>query len=338
MSPLDASGVRCDRQDPGYLMNRAELINAITHYLTLLRMKVEFLNHLNLQDINIHAETFFRDLLNSALGHALVNINIIERNARAVDLGDEVERIAIQVTSTPDIGKIKHTYSGFVKGGLDKKYDRLVVLIIGEKKAYRETSLGGDGAFSMSLEEDVWGLHDLLRKISDLPLDKLEACQNFLRAELRISEPRVSNEIKTLVRLVEVLSAAEEGLFFAEGREDPDPDKKINDRFAHHAEFLEHLYVSLHEIYGRTLAEVNRHSDLSHVRVRKLQVFLMQWSDRILNECGGNPEAALDRLTEEVLAMMGSSDVEFDDGAIRYYLIDQLIACNVFPNKRQSHA
>ncbi|TNC67206.1 SMEK domain-containing protein [Rubellimicrobium roseum] len=319
-------------------MNRAELLNAITDYLTHLKVKVDLLNHLNLQDINIHAETFFRDLLNVALGHALVNINIIEKNARAVDLGDEVERLAIQVTSTSDIGKIKHTYNGFVKGGLDSKYDRLVVLIIGEKKAYRESSLGGEGNFTMSLEEDVWGLNDLLRKISDMPLNKLEACRNFLRAELRVSEPRLSNEVKTLIRLIEALSAAEEGLSFDEGREDPDPDKKINDRFADHAEFLKRLYVDLHQIYGRTLAEVNKYSDLGHVRVRKLQVYLMRWSDRVLSQCGGDPEAALDRLTEDVLKMMGSSDAEFDDGAVRYYLIEQLIACNVFPNKRQSHA
>ena len=42
----------------------------------------------------------------------------------------------------------------------------------------------------------------------------------------------------------------------------------------------------------------------------------------------------LDALAEKVLRMMGASEVAFDDCAIRYYLVDQLIACNVFPNKR----
>lgn len=318
-------------------MNRSDLIKGITYYLTHLRMQVEHLNSLNLQDVNVHAENFFRDLLNLALGYDLMNINIVEKNARAIDLGDELARIAIQVTSTSDLGKIKHTHGGFVKGGLDSKYDRLVVLVIGEKKAYREVSLGGNGVFSLSLEDDVWGMTDLLRKVGDLPLDKLERCRDFLRAELRIAEPRESNEVNTLIRLIEVLSAAEEGLALGDNREDPDPERKIYDRFAEHAEFLKRLYADLHEIYGRALAEVNRYSDLSHVRVRKLQVYLMRWSDRILNECKGNPHVALDVLAEKVLQMMGVSDVAFDDGAIRYYLIGQLIACNVFPNKRPIH-
>ena len=318
-------------------MNRSDLIKGITHYLTHLRMQVEHLNSLNLQDDNVHAENFFRDLINLALDYDLRNINIVEKNARAIDLGDERKRIAIQVTSSSDLGKIRHTYNGFVKGGLDSTYDRLLVLIIGEKRAYRETALGGNGVFKVSLEEDVWGMKELIRQVGDLSTGKLQKCRDFLRAELRIPEPRETNEVNTLIRLIEVLSAADEGLSLGDNREDPDPEGKIHDRFAEHSSFLERLYVDLHEIYARTLDEVKKHSDLSHVRVRKLQVYLMRWSDRVLNECGGDPQVALDDLTNKVLQMMGGSDVPYDDGAVRFYLIGQLIACNVFPNKGAGH-
>jgi hypothetical protein len=319
-------------------MKRSDLIKGITYYLTHLRMRVEALNSLNLQDDNVHAENFFRDFLNLSLGYSLVNINIISPNATAIDLGDEGERIAIQVTSTSDIEKIKHTHSRFLKAGLVSKYDRLVVIIIGEKKDYRAVSLGAHNTLLMSISDDVWGISELLRRVCDLPTAKLEPCLEFLRKELRISEPRGSNEVSTLVRLIEVLSAAEEGLSVGDNREDPDPERKIYDRFSDHADFLERQYVELHEIYGQALAEVNKYSDLSHVRLRKLQVYLMRWSDRVLNDCKGDPLLALDTLTEKVLDMMGHSDVEYDDGAIRYYLIGQLIACNVFPNKRVAHA
>ncbi|MNS04447.1 hypothetical protein D3C72_358060 [compost metagenome] len=301
-------------------------------------MSVEQLSSLNLHDMNVHAENFFRDFLNLALGYDLKNINIIEKNARAIDLGDADARIAIQVTSTSDLVKIKHTHKGFVAGKLDEKYDRLVVLIIGERKAYREQALGDEGAFSMSLSDDVWGISDLLTKISDLPLEKLDLCCDFLRRELRIPEPRRSNEVNTLVRLIEVLSASDEGLSAGEHREDPDPTGKIRDRFAEHAKFLEQQYVDLHELYGRAYEEVSKHSDLGHVRVRKLQIHLMHWSDRILSECGGDPKAALQALTERVVDMMGASDGGFDEGAIRYFLVAQLIACNVFPNKQPLNA
>lgn len=330
----DAANFRRTRITRRPTINRADLLKTITHYLTYLRMSVEHSSSLNLQDMNVHAENFFRDFLNLALGFDLKNINIIEKNARAIDLGDADARVAIQVTSTSDLAKIKHTYKGFLTGKLDEHYDRLVVLIVGEKKAYREKSLGEEGSFSMSLSNDVWGIAHLLSSINDLSLEKLELCCDFLRRELKTPEPRRSNEVDTLVRLIEVLSASEEGVSAGEHREDPDPTGKIRDRFAAYAVFLQQQYVSLHELYGRAYEEVSKYSDMGHVRVRKLQLYLMNWSDRVLSECRGDPKAALQVLTERVLGMMGTSESGFDEGAIRYFLVAQLIACNVFPNKQ----
>lgn len=68
-------------------MNRIDLINNITRYLTILKTEVEMRNALNLQDINVHAETFFRLLLNLLLELDLKNINIVDRSATAIDLG-----------------------------------------------------------------------------------------------------------------------------------------------------------------------------------------------------------------------------------------------------------
>ena len=319
-------------------MKRAELLRIVTHYLTHLRVSVETSNSLNLQDLNVHAEAFFRDLLNLALDYRLTNINIVEKNARAIDLGDETNRIAIQVTSTADFAKVKHTFGAFIKASLPSKYDRLIILIIGSKKNYRETSIGDSSTFSMSVTDDVWDIADLLRMIGDLHLDKLQACQDFLRKELRLSEPRQSNEVRTLMRVIEVLSASEEGLQAGDNREDPDPEGKIRDRFANHAEFLQQEYVKLFEIYGRALNEVEAHTDLGHVRVRKLQVYLWKWSDRVLREFKGDPEAALQALCDRIMGMMGTGEADFDQGAVRYYLINQLIACNVFPNKAEIDA
>ena len=76
----------------------------------------------------------------------------------------------------------------------------------------------------MSVVDDVWDVSDLLTMIGDLKLDKLQACQDFLRKELRLSEPRQSSEVRTLTRLIEVLSESEEGVQAGDNREDPDPE------------------------------------------------------------------------------------------------------------------
>tara|TARA_R100000365_G_C2739140_1_gene68001 strand:+ start:629 stop:1039 length:411 start_codon:yes stop_codon:yes gene_type:complete len=74
-------------QSEWHRMNRIDLINNITRYLTILKTEVEMRNALNLQDINVHAETFFRLLLNLLLELDLKNINIVDRSATAIDLG-----------------------------------------------------------------------------------------------------------------------------------------------------------------------------------------------------------------------------------------------------------
>ncbi len=319
-------------------MNRKSLLDGIIHYLSILRVSVELHNSLNHQDINVVSENFFRDFLNLAFGYELKNINIVEKNARAIDLGDEDARIAIQVTSTAGMPKIKHTHSGFVAGGLDAKYDRLVVLVIGEKKTYRQDSLGGGDVFAMSIKDDVWGLDELLARIDDLPPEKLVQCFDYLKAGISTRQPREANEVLTLLRLIEVLSESEVEAVAADIRVDPDPEGKINARFADHADFLKRQFTDLHALYGATLAEVSGQSDIGHGRMLKLQIYLTNWSDRVLQECAGDPEQALETMVIRIMEKMGDGTAGFDESAVRFYLIDQLIRCNVFPNKTAAHA
>lgn len=319
-------------------MNRKSLLDGIIHYLSILRVSVELHNSLNHQDINVVSENFFRDFLNLAFGYELKNINIVEKNARAIDLGDEDARIAIQVTSTAGMPKIKHTHSGFVAGGLDAKYDRLVVLVIGEKKTYRQDSLGGGDVFAMSIKDDVWGLDELLARIDDLPPEKLVQCFDYLKAGISTRQPREANEVLTLLRLIEVLSESEVEAAASDIRGDPDPEGKINARFADHADFLKRQFTDLHALYGATLAEVSGQSDIGHGRMLKLQIYLTNWSDRVLQECAGDPEQALETMVIRIMEKMGDGTAGFDESAVRFYLIDQLIRCNVFPNKTAAHA
>lgn len=313
-------------------MNRKARIDGIVFYLSILKNSVEMHNSLNHQDINVVSENFFRDFLNLAFGYRLKNINIVKKNAEAIDLGDDEARIAIQVTSTTGFAKVKHTYGGFVKGGLESTYDKLVVLMIGERPAFKQDTLGEKGGFQMSLKDDVWGMRELLAKLDDLSLEELVVCEQYLKDGISIRRPREANEVLTLVRLIEVLSEPVVEVVRMDIRTDPDPEGKINARFADHADFLKRQFTEMHMLYGATLEEVIGQSDLGHGRILKLQLYLTHWSDRVLKLCGNNPKTALETMVSETMAKMGDGDIGFDEGAVRFYLIHQLIVCNVFPN------
>ncbi len=60
---------------------RENYINNIEQVLTFLRTKVELRGSMNLYDINIHAENFYRDLFNLIYDWSLEDLNVEKKNA-----------------------------------------------------------------------------------------------------------------------------------------------------------------------------------------------------------------------------------------------------------------
>ena len=118
------------------MMNKEVYLKNVAESLALLSREVSILNAVNLYDINIVAEDFFPGLLNLIYGYELKNANYLEKNAPAIDLVDPKNRIAVQVTSDNSSTKIKHTIEEFNKNKAYQSYDRLIVLILTQKKKY----------------------------------------------------------------------------------------------------------------------------------------------------------------------------------------------------------
>jgi hypothetical protein len=134
-------------------------------------------------DLNKQAENFFRDILNLVYGLDLVNLNEKVSNAPIIDLGDKGNRICIQVTAERESVKIRDTINGFLKRKLYNQYDRLVILIITEKRSHT-TDFDTKSKFNFSKEDDIWDIDDLLERVEMLDLNKAEELKNYLSKEL----------------------------------------------------------------------------------------------------------------------------------------------------------
>ena len=88
-------------------------IKTVTRWLSVLCSEVALRNSLNLQDINVIAENFYRDLLNLLYGYRLKNANHEKQNVASIDLVDDENRLAIQVTSDNSSAKVHDTIHGF---------------------------------------------------------------------------------------------------------------------------------------------------------------------------------------------------------------------------------
>ncbi len=315
-------------------MERFNLLTSIISSLGVLCSRVRLANSLNLTDINVHCENFYRDLLSLVYGYNLINMNHETTNADAIDLGDAQASIAFQVTATNSLSKTRATVTKFCARGHDKLYRRLVMLVITEKLEHKSEAIKSDNGYVFDIKNDLWSVENLIRDIQNKSSEEIRAIESYLTKELGSAAPEyVPTEIETFMNLIYLLS---EGVSCDENdgyREDPDPQGKIKERFADHAIFLEGLYKDLYIEYGHTLEETIRTASLGQPRIRRLGLHLKVESDLLLTRHGGDARISLEELVERYCGHLGRRGSSYDRSAVRFFLVDQLIRCNVFPNK-----
>ncbi|MFC0226318.1 SMEK domain-containing protein [Serratia aquatilis] len=318
------------------MLQRQIYMEKITNKLAVLAHKVELQTSLNLTDINIHAEFFFCELLNLVFDLSLVNANTIKANAKAIDLIDFDNRFAIQVTSTSDFKKIKHTIDGFISTDNINKIDRLVVLMLTKKKKYHAKTYGSN--FTISIKDDIWDYTDIIKAINALMIDKIKKIHDYLEFQIpeKNNKAGIPKEVNTILGMIKILSIEDHPMIGNGFLDEPDPQKKINKRFSDYADYLMGIYVSLISTYAGILAEISSQSDAGTLNINKISAYLKRFSDANLDECEGDPVKALNKMTEYYAEKLIADGIDYDDSAIQYYLIDNMVRCNVFPNKVSS--
>lgn len=99
-------------------MNRPQHFNFIEEKLSLLATRIEMRGSLNILDLHIHAEIFYRDFFNLLFGWSLEKT--IRNNEAGIDLIDTTNNIVVQVSATASKAKIESAlnkelgiYSGY---------------------------------------------------------------------------------------------------------------------------------------------------------------------------------------------------------------------------------
>ena len=319
-------------------MNKEVYLKNIAENLALLSREVSILNAVNLYDINIIAEDFLPGLLNLIYGYELKNANHLEKNAPAIDLIDQKNRIAVQVTSDNSSTKIKHTIEEFNKSQAYHLYDRLVVLILTQKKKY-SSNFDTQGLFSFEKARDIWDVEKLIKDIRELETAQIKNVSDYLSEELynkyySVRETQ-AGEVDTIIDLIEYISQHRK---VNKDRETTvDPEYKIYKRFKNFADKLITEYTTLYTIYGEALNIVNETLGIDEAQDIIIMFYLQDISVQFLEEEHDNPIAALNKLVtyfEEKLSINGK---KYDRSAIKFYLVNEMIKCRVFPNERSEY-
>jgi hypothetical protein len=163
-------------------MDRQKSISDIMEKLYLFSNFVKRKSKMNIDDINIHAENFYRDLLNILFKYELKNENFKTQNSKAVDLIDDINGVAVRVTLDSKIDSIADTARNFMEEKLYENYD-LKILIIGNKRKYKVNKIKRDG-YTFHMRNNIIDNNFINNTLADKSNAELQAVLDLLDGDV----------------------------------------------------------------------------------------------------------------------------------------------------------
>ncbi|TSC60453.1 MAG: hypothetical protein LiPW15_331 [Parcubacteria group bacterium LiPW_15] len=142
-----------------------------------------------------------------------------------------------------------------------------------------------------------------------------------------------STEMLSIMKVISVLSVLSEGVADSREVSEKDIDKKLNN-FSEFKEALKKEYSDLLPHYGSFYQEALKQSDISETTADKIAITLRRRSEEVLKESENNPITALSKLTAKLIEHFEALPIkeDYDEAAVRFYLFNELVKCNIFPN------
>lgn len=164
-------------------MERQKYFNFISEKLSTLAYSIMLSGKLNVLDLHIHAENFYRDLFNLVYGWNLVNLNEISQNEEAIDLADVTNKILVQVSATNTKKKVDSSLAN-IDVAQYKEYTFKFISIAKPADNLRKHIYQVPEGISFDPKNDIYDMGSLLSKIHGMEIDLYERVYEFIGKEL----------------------------------------------------------------------------------------------------------------------------------------------------------
>jgi len=316
--------------------SRKTLSEEIKEWFIRIDRSIEGDKALKFQDSSIVIEDFFLRLLNLIYEWQLKNANTPKSSSQdSFDLYDDVNKIAVQVTRTIGAAKVKKTLRSFI-GVHDKKYTQLFFVYPSmSRPAGRvklEKLLNG---YHFDYAKNRLSLSCLLGEIAKCDVPKMEVILELLRVELkplgRTLQMGVDQTVETVIKVIEHMSKFESESPIVDSELKPDQVEKLR-RFEKYAQFLLNEYQLNIASYSHPKSVAKETVGYDSARVVKIQSWLKSKSLKALSDHQGNAEQAFEGLVKQLLSDIHAAGREAENQAVAFFLADEFLRCNVFPN------
>lgn len=169
-------------------MNSIIYYNEISSLLTMLSYQINREGRLNLHDINIYTEYFYRDFLNTLYSLNLVNANDLTYNEPGIDLADASSKIMVQVSSTATKEKIQSSLEKADKA----KYHGFHFYFLSISKPtekLKEKSYSCPDEFMFNSKNDIYDIDDILRKVLSADVEVQKELSHLSKNQLEPIAP-----------------------------------------------------------------------------------------------------------------------------------------------------
>lgn len=166
-------------------MQRKNYFDYVEEKLAILSIRVKNRGKLNILDVHLHSENFYRDFINLLYGWSLENANNRLQNVEAIDLIDDSEKLIVQVSATATKAKInkslsKKSIEEYAKQGYTFKF----VSIAENASSLRQEKYNNKYNIDFEPSKDILDIFRLEKDILNLNSNELENIYQFIKAEL----------------------------------------------------------------------------------------------------------------------------------------------------------
>lgn len=147
-------------------------LDSISNILSWLVINVKQQNKANWTDTTKMCEGFYREFISVLIDCDIVNLNIIENNAKGIDLICPEQKLIFQVSSTCDRKKIQDSLNK-----IDiEKYNgyHYIFILIGTNGMSIKKDFDIPNSIVFNYLEDIWDNSYILRKCENISIDRLK--------------------------------------------------------------------------------------------------------------------------------------------------------------------
>ncbi|MBR5717259.1 MAG: SMEK domain-containing protein [Bacteroidales bacterium] len=313
-------------------MNRQRLFNYIEEHLFVLAHRVETRGKLNILDLHLHSENFYRDFLNLLYGWKLENLNRVNQNVEAIDLIDKTNKIIIQVSSTNTKQKVesalqKESMANYI--GWSFKF----ISIARPATNLRQNTFSNPHGLNFLPVNDIFDIDSLVREVFGLTIDKLQEIETFIRKELGNDATSMVIE-SDLTRIITMLAQVD---FSAFDQIKLDNDFQIDTKIDYNDLIKSKAVIKEYKIWQNSVSHIYSAFDAEGLNkslfvLQKIRNFYLEHC------CELKGDELLDAVRNDVKteirkhAQSGELTEESIDICSDVIVVDAFIRCKIFEN------